>query len=169
MMPSVKSLRDRYGQKALGSYSTEYQKRLTQEVHRILGPPSDKRFVWGGTLRLTWDQHDMSEQEGRDGMEELYMRFQHWIQQNRLDSTINGWICDIPPFPRSVRPASSVLFWNNGTVAKMAHVIYGSRDFSQLPVLADALEEAGYMQPEVLTALRRRNPDALYWIMNRTY
>jgi hypothetical protein len=35
------------------------------------------------------------------------------------------------------------LTWNDGTVPKLAQVIYDDRRFSDLPILADALEEAG--------------------------
>ncbi|MGF1582606.1 MAG: hypothetical protein ACFCD0_25055 [Gemmataceae bacterium] len=33
--------------------------------------------------------------------------------------------------------------WNNGTVTRLAHSIYQQKNFGHLPVLADALEEAG--------------------------
>jgi hypothetical protein len=55
--------------------------------------------------------------------------------------------------------------WNGGTVPKMAQAIYDSRllpsghlDAAQLAVLADALEEAGCDQAEVLYHLRRPGP-----------
>jgi hypothetical protein len=43
--------------------------------------------------------------------------------------------------PTSLPP--SVLAWNDGIVAKLAHGIYADRAFDRLPILADALEEAG--------------------------
>jgi hypothetical protein len=44
-----------------------------------------------------------------------------------------------PPLP--VNP--SILAWNDGTVRKLAQAIYDERRFGDLPILADALEEAG--------------------------
>src|SRR5262249_43192342 len=35
------------------------------------------------------------------------------------------------------------LAWNNGTVVQLAQAIYDERRFEDLPILADALEEAG--------------------------
>jgi hypothetical protein len=61
------------------------------------------------------------------------------------------------PFrPRSVDP--SCLGWNAGTVVKVAHAIYDDRTFDRLPILADALEEAGCDNADILTHLRRPGP-----------
>jgi hypothetical protein len=46
------------------------------------------------------------------------------------------------PF-RSVGVDPGVLAWEGGTVVRMARAIYDGRRFEDLPVLADALEEAG--------------------------
>jgi hypothetical protein len=49
-------------------------------------------------------------------------------------------ICN--PFrPCTVSP--SWLAWNDGAIRKMAQSIYDDRAFDRLPLLADALEEAG--------------------------
>src|SRR5262249_49758118 len=46
------------------------------------------------------------------------------------------------PFrPPAIDPAW--LRWNDGTVPRLARVIYDERSFETLPVLADALEDAG--------------------------
>jgi hypothetical protein len=50
--------------------------------------------------------------------------------------------------------------WNGGTVAKMARAIYGGRDFERLPILADALEEAGCAERAVLGHCRSGGPHA---------
>jgi hypothetical protein len=46
-----------------------------------------------------------------------------------------------------VRPLPTVdpawLCWRGGVVAKMAEAIYERRSFEELPILADALEDAG--------------------------
>ena len=55
------------------------------------------------------------------------------------------------------RPAAvdvSWLTWNNGCVPKMAHAIYEERRFEDLPVLADALEEAGCANTAILDHCR---------------
>lgn len=46
------------------------------------------------------------------------------------------------------------LLWNDRAVLKLAQAIYDTRDFGSLPVLADALEEAGCDHEELLRHLR---------------
>ena len=51
---------------------------------------------------------------------------------------------------RSVPLAPSWLHWNGGTVAKLARTIYDDCCFDDLPILADALEEAGCTETAIL-------------------
>jgi hypothetical protein len=53
------------------------------------------------------------------------------------------------PF-RSVTLAPSWLDWHDGLVVLMARRMYDSRDFADMPVLADALEEAGCADADIL-------------------
>jgi hypothetical protein len=46
------------------------------------------------------------------------------------------------------------LAWNGGTVPKLAQAIYDERRFADLPILADALEEAGCSEPAILSHCR---------------
>jgi hypothetical protein len=46
------------------------------------------------------------------------------------------------------------LAWNGGSVRKMAQAIYKERQFGDLPVLGDALEEAGCDNREILNHCR---------------
>lgn len=50
------------------------------------------------------------------------------------------------------------LRWQDGTVPKLAQGIYGERAFDRLPVLADALEEAGCHDAEILGHCRHPGP-----------
>ncbi len=57
------------------------------------------------------------------------------------------------PFrPVAVDPAW--LAWNDGIVAKIAQAIYDERAFDRMPILADALEEAGCSDQDILTHCR---------------
>jgi hypothetical protein len=47
------------------------------------------------------------------------------------------------------------LQWNGATVPNLARSIYEGRRFGELPVLADALEEAGCTDADLLTHCRR--------------
>ena len=58
------------------------------------------------------------------------------------------------PFrPVAVEPAW--LAWGGGTVRQLAQAIYDERAFERLPVLADALEEAGCTNADVLGHCRQ--------------
>jgi hypothetical protein len=50
------------------------------------------------------------------------------------------------------------LAWNGGTVPKLAQAIYDDRRFSDLPILADALEEAGCTDADILAHCRSEGP-----------
>jgi hypothetical protein len=50
------------------------------------------------------------------------------------------------------------LAWNDGTVPKIAQGIYNERAFDRLPVLADALLDAGCTDPDLLDHLRGPGP-----------
>ncbi len=48
--------------------------------------------------------------------------------------------------------------WENGTIVKLAKVIYDERAFGHLPILTDALEEAGCTNADILDHLRGQGP-----------
>lgn len=50
------------------------------------------------------------------------------------------------------------LLWQDGTVPRMAEAVYAERAFERLPILADALEDAGCMVPAMLNHLRGMAP-----------
>jgi hypothetical protein len=58
------------------------------------------------------------------------------------------------PF-RPVTVDPSWLAWNNGTVVKLAQGIYDERAFDRMPELADALEDAGYDNADILDHCRQ--------------
>jgi hypothetical protein len=64
------------------------------------------------------------------------------------------------PFPPvSLDPAC--LAWNGGSIPKLAQAIYEQRAFDRLPVLADALEEAGCTCADILAHCRGPGPHVL--------
>jgi hypothetical protein len=52
--------------------------------------------------------------------------------------------------------AAELLAWNRGTIPKMARAIYDGRRWEDLPVLADALEEAGCNDEEMVNHCRKQ-------------
>jgi hypothetical protein len=64
-------------------------------------------------------------------------------------------------FGNPFRPVSLALLWlawNDGTIRKLAQGIYDDPAFDQLPILADALEEAGCDNAEILAHCRSEGP-----------
>src|SRR5262249_11035681 len=59
------------------------------------------------------------------------------------------------------------LKWNNATVVSLARGIRESRDFARLRVLADALEEAGCANKEILAHCRESAPhEGSCWVVD---
>jgi hypothetical protein len=59
---------------------------------------------------------------------------------------------------RAVTIDPTWLAWDGGTVAKLAAAAYDERAFDRLPILADALEEAGCADEALLSHLRDPGP-----------
>jgi hypothetical protein len=62
--------------------------------------------------------------------------------------------CIFNPF-RAVTIDPAWMAWNGGTIPKLAQAIYDERRFADLPVLADALEEAGCDNADLLAHCRQ--------------
>jgi hypothetical protein len=85
----------------------------------------------------------------------------------------SGLLRDIfGPLPfRPVSMAPSLLIWNDvwndGAVVKLAQGIYEGRAFDRLPVLADALEEAGCDNQDLLSHCRSQHDHVLgCWVVD---
>jgi hypothetical protein len=71
------------------------------------------------------------------------------VQATLLRDIIGNYPSTSPPLPAAVHA------WNNGTVQKIAQAIYDERAFDRLPILADALEEAGCTNQDILAHCRQ--------------
>lgn len=60
-------------------------------------------------------------------------------------------------FGNPFRPVTFAPEWGTGTVLALAREMYASRDFSAMPILADALQDAGCEHPDVLAHCREPN------------
>lgn len=61
------------------------------------------------------------------------------------------------PFRPVIVPATCRA-WDSGQVGRLAEAIYAERRYQELPVLADALEDAGCTEPVLLSHLRGGGP-----------
>jgi hypothetical protein len=62
------------------------------------------------------------------------------------------------PFRATPAVERSWLAWGDGVVPRLARAVYDERAFERLPILADALEEAGCTRADVLTHCRSDGP-----------
>jgi hypothetical protein len=71
------------------------------------------------------------------------------------------------PFRPAPHVDPTVLAWNAGTVVRLAQMIYDERCFTNLPILADALEEAGCTNSDILDHCRGPGPHILgCWVVD---
>jgi hypothetical protein len=71
----------------------------------------------------------------------------------------------LPPIIRDIfgnpfRPTAADPYWITSTAAALARSVYAERAFDRLPILADALEDAGCDQSDVLAHCRGDGPHA---------
>jgi hypothetical protein len=80
-----------------------------------------------------------------------------WVRQLAL---LSACVRDIfgNPFRRAPPLPPSVLAWNDAIIRRIAEGIYDERAFDRLPVLADAVEEAGCTDAEILAHCRGLGP-----------
>ncbi len=68
---------------------------------------------------------------------------------------------------RPSTPHQSWLAWNVGTIGKLAQTVYEERAFHSLPILADALEDAGCDDGDILDHCRGPGPHVLgCWVLD---
>jgi hypothetical protein len=73
-----------------------------------------------------------------------------------VERTIANLLRDVAG-PRPFRPVSLFSAWRTDTALSLARQMYESRDFSTMPILADALQDAGCDSPDVLDHCRDPN------------
>lgn len=70
------------------------------------------------------------------------------LARERLQELLAGLIRDV--FGNPFRPTAFAPEWRTGTAVALARRAYEGRDFAILPVLADALQDAGCEEPDIL-------------------
>ncbi|VTU00166.1 Uncharacterized protein (Fragment) OS=uncultured bacterium PE=4 SV=1 [Gemmataceae bacterium] len=76
--------------------------------------------------------------------------------EDPLERDIATLIRDI--FGNPFRPVAFDPEWRTSTVVALAQQMYDTRDFSAMPILADALQDAGCDSDDVLTHCRGTGP-----------
>jgi hypothetical protein len=141
------------------------------------------RSVAASQLRsMRWLQHAGEEEDRPVSRARAAVRASqavHWVETEEEKADERSWrrdqlaekserraqcdlLRDLVPNPFRSPPAfdPAWLTWNDGAVSKMAQTIYAERRFADLPILADALEEAGCDEADILSHCRGGGPHA---------
>jgi anti-anti-sigma regulatory factor len=84
-------------------------------------------------------------------------RLAEFLANTHLEKVIGVQMQEVPG-GRLPLPEPSWLTWNDGTVLRLARAILVERAFDRMPVLADALEEAGCTDADILGHCRSEGP-----------
>jgi hypothetical protein len=107
---------------------------------------------------LTWNEvvglhADLWEERGSSD-DEMYDL--HWKGKAEGERFLSGLVRDV--FGNPFRPAALDPEWLTSTVAALASRMYESRDFGAMPILADALQDAGCTNDDILDHCRGDGP-----------
>ncbi len=112
-------------------------------------PPDDPLAEWGMAVVTQAEAWSAACRQSGMGHDEQDVRDAVNAAQCRLLRCIFG---PLPFHPVTIDP--SWLTWHDGLLVSMARQMYESRDFTDMPILADALEEVGCDNPDILAHCR---------------
>jgi hypothetical protein len=86
-----------------------------------------------------------------------------WVRTSGRDDALRGELADshgvvLDIFGNPFRPVTHDPFWLTSTVLQLAEGIYADRAFDRLPILADALQDAGCEDADLLEHCRGPGP-----------
>jgi hypothetical protein len=106
-------------------------------------------FVDGLSEQVSHSVYSEGNQEGRNRAFADLLR----IRDRKAEAIQAALLRDI--FGNSFRPAAFSPDWRTDSALSLAQQMYESRDFSAMPILADALQEAGCDNDDILDHCRR--------------
>ena len=120
-----------------------------QEAAKSLMTGNWRTFRMAGLGKPEWHLWDDAERNPHESRE----------RRQAIRDRLRGLFCEIfgPRNPLPTIP-SNLLQWSGGTVVKIASAVYDDRAFDRLPILADALEDAGCDDADILAHCRGPGP-----------
>jgi Skp family chaperone for outer membrane proteins len=144
---------------AIDRDSDRFQREYDDAVWRGMSSAERK----GETLRLRREQADVQIRQLRAEQRELRQQLDAAARDSEHAAQADLLRCV------AGSPFTSAVFaprWRSETVALLVRGIVADRAFDRLPVLADALEEAGCDHPDVLSHCRTPGPHAVgCWVL----
>ena len=112
---------------------TREQRKLTGAAYSLTLTPVDYNPLWRQTLGAVQSVSEAVAARHGDYTAEFYDSEREMLPQISMLHDIVG----NPFYPEAVEPT-----WLTATVVQLARTMYESRDFSPMPILADALQDA---------------------------
>jgi hypothetical protein len=106
----------------------------------------------GGGNSLEWACHAAKDPSAWDGAVGVVGALDDLFWTN--EETNYGGICVRDIFGNPFRPVNFESAWLTGTVVSLARQMYAAREFSAMPILADALQDAGCDNDDILNNCR---------------
>ena len=136
--------------------------------------PAWVKAVWKSLLELDLDLVGLA--PGRSPTLRALLRFDRTVDLERARRLAPGdpavavlieadLLAHVPRLTASLPADPAWLTWNNGTIRQLAHRIRETDETVLLPILADALEEAGCTDATLLNRCRRPEDDDLRWLV----
>jgi len=141
---------------------------MTQGVGTLEVPPGDLPGAWAAEAITTLCNHRLDRAPSSVSTDRLDEVRHHAARSVRDQARGRDWsaamkqqtmiLCDLLGhlLHTSVTFNPAWLQWNDGTVRKMAEAIYRDNTFADVPILADALEEAGCGEAVILHHCRAK-------------
>jgi hypothetical protein len=135
-----------------------------QEEARVIGKYNGDGL---GPATCCWGDHPYPPEAAQEAADQMLMVlddecFDGEMSERHVraeDEALSDLLREVVGNPfRPIFIDSGILRWNDAMVVKLAQGIYDERAFDRLPVLADALEDAGCTHAEVLNHLRGPGP-----------
>jgi hypothetical protein len=160
----VRKALDRAERFAEGELSDATMEKWHLEVRKITEEPTRKRLPEEGINRaVQWACLPSRYGGYPESWSALVWQFRHVqkdeVRAEEVELVARTMLGDI--YGHRFRPCSiepGWLAWNGGTVPKFAQGIYEERAFDRLPILADALEDAGCVDGDILNHCRGPGP-----------
>jgi hypothetical protein len=134
-------------------------------------PPAHQPGAWD-VWRLAYAAQITCAPSGLDEASAEVIKWAAHVSEGRWEEERQAH-CDLirDVFGNPFRPRPTVagewLAWDGGMVPRLARTAYEERAFERLPVLADALEEAGCTDANLLGHLRAATPHARgCWVLD---
>jgi hypothetical protein len=146
---------------AEGFDTTDWSKydQIREDVEWGMGEMCETLNRLAEAVEVTIQPHILSADSGRRVVESILSAYQtdaRGSEGDKESSRQAGFLREI--FGNPFRPVTFSPAWRTDTAVTLARQVYKSRDFSAMPILADALQDTGCGDEDILSHCRGDGP-----------